>query len=50
MEFIYNKLIDEKCIAQIEKCDLIFDEKKKVDVFPVDYIFIKKSNLFGLKK
>lgn len=42
MKFIYDEKIDKKCKEDIDAVELIFDEKKKIGVFPVNTEIIKK--------
>ena len=42
MRFVYDEKIDKKCKEDIDAFELIFDEKKKTGIFPVNTETIKK--------
>ena len=50
MKFIYDEKIDKKCQEKVDDCQLIFDQEKKIGIFPVDSGIIGNFELIWTPK
>ena len=50
MKFIYDEKVDKRCKEEVNACELIFGEEKKIGVFPVNEEIIRKFELIWTPK